>query len=497
MCSWRCRYDQWSLSCGNFVAIPIPPLPFRTYSFNHKQVKYQGFRAITAGLQADTYLEAFSVVRQKPGYSSMMVMRDEEERQILAIARDPDPYGKLAAAIAPEIFGHEDVKKALLLQLVGGVTRNMPDGLRIRGDINICLMGDPGVAKSQLLKYISIIAPRGIYTTGKGSSGVGLTAAVVKDSVTGDLTLEGGALVLADMGICCIDEFDKMEEGDRTAIHEVMEQQTISVAKAGITTTLNARAAVLAAANPLYGRYNPKKSLSENVDLPNSLLSRFDLLFLILDHQHWDRDTALARHVLETHRNPNRDNVGDANRRAESLPPENFKRYIAAAKSIMPTVPKDLSGFIVNSYVDLRKADFNAPVNSRGRRVEENNQAVITPRQLLSILRLSQALARLRLSQTVDRQDVTEAIRLNYASKASLLTSQNRNESQDDAFSKIFNTIKEVGIKQGNKAVRYVQVENAVLKLGFTAEQLRTCLDEYQSINVLEVDEGTGAIIFV
>jgi len=288
-------------------------------------------------------------------------------------------------------------------------------------------MGDPGVAKSQLMKQACNIAPRSVYTTGKGSSGVGLTAAVKRDEQTGEVSLEGGALVLADMGVCCIDEFDKMEESDRTAIHEVMEQQSISIAKAGITTTLNCRTTVLAAANPHFGRYNPYKSPVENIDLPPALLSRFDLLFLLLDTVDNEKDKKLALHVCKVHSSYGADSHVEKKKEGSGGDGEDpdvlnlgFKPYdgtfmrafIKKAKSLEPMIDDSLQRDIVDAYVSIRDDEKRGDLDSR--------KSYTTPRTLLAILRLSQAHARCRFSKRVEREDFDEAMRLTKASKESV-----------------------------------------------------------------------------
>lgn len=426
-----------------------------------------------ATLLTSTYVHAMHIVREKQSYSDMSLSGDQM-RAIENLIEDGDVYSRLASSIAPEIYGHEDVKRALLLALVGGVNRTLPDGMKLRGDVHLCLMGDPGVAKSQLLRYVAHISPRAVYTTGKGSSGVGLTAAVLRDPTTNEMVLEGGALVMADKGICCIDEFDKMEEGDRTAIHEVMEQQTVSIAKAGITTTLNTRTTVLAAANPAFGRYDIRRSPAENINLPAALLSRFDLLWLILDKPSIDGDLSLAQHVLAVHR----DGAAPAPQNASQAPlsPELLRAYIAAAKSHDPYVPLALSDYIAAVYAEMRAEEAAAALP----------HSYTTARTLLSILRLSQALARLRFADHIEQNDVDEALRLMKMSKSSLYD-ENNAERALDPISRIFARIRQHAERTQSMRLTWADISD-LLGTSFKPEQIRQCLVDYASINVWQLE---------
>lgn len=443
-------------------------------------IPYTGFKAMRAGLVADTYLEAMSVSHFKKKYEDYELKEDEEE-QIARLAEDGDLYNKLARSLAPEIFGHEDIKKALLLLLVGAPHRKLKDGMKIRGDLHICLMGDPGVAKSQLLKHIINVAPRGVYTTGKGSSGVGLTAAVQRDPVTNEMVLEGGALVLADMGICAIDEFDKMDESDRTAIHEVMEQQTVSIAKAGITTSLNARTAVLAAANPAWGRYDLRRTPAENINLPPALLSRFDLLWLILDRADMDNDLEMARHIVYVHQNRESPALGFT-----PLEPSVLRAYVSAARRVSPCVPRELEEYIASAYCSIRQeeAKTNAP------------HSYTTVRTLLSILRISAALARLRMSESVTQSDVDEALRLMQMSKFSLY-SDDRQRAGLDAISDIYSILRDEAAQTNRMSVIYSDALNWISRKGYSEAQLKECLEEYASLNVWQIHPQTFDIRFI
>ncbi|KAJ4788540.1 DNA helicase [Rhynchospora pubera] len=316
------------------------------------------------------------------------------------LSKLPDIYDRLTRSLAPNIWELDDVKRGLLCQLFGGNALKLgSSGASLRGDINILLVGDPGTSKSQLLQYMHKLSPRGIYTSGRGSSAVGLTAYVTKDPETGETVLESGALVLSDRGVCCIDEFDKMSDNARSMLHEVMEQQTVSIAKAGIIASLNARTSVLACANPSESRYNPRLSVIDNIHLPPTLLSRFDLIYLILDKADEQTDRRLAKHIVSLFfQNPD-------NSVQEVLDLTTLVAYISYAKKhIHPVLSDEAAEELTRQYVQMRQRG-----NTPGSR---KKVITATARQIESLIRLSEALARMRFSQVVEVGDVAEAFRL-------------------------------------------------------------------------------------
>lgn len=359
-----------------------------------------------------TVLEANHVAKRDDAYAAFR-MTEEDERAIQALANDPNIGKRIRKSIAPSIYGHEDIKTAIALSLFGGVSKDIGGKHRVRGDINILLLGDPGTAKSQFLKYVEKTASRAIFTTGQGASAVGLTASVRKDPMTREWTLEGGALVLADKGVCLIDEFDKMNDADRTSIHEAMEQQSISISKAGIVTTLHARCAIVAAANPIHGRYNPTIPFSQNVELTEPILSRFDVLCVVKDTVDPVMDDMLARFVVGSHTrsHPRFDASGGEEMRvgtlldADIIPQDLLRKYIMYARThIKPKLHGLDQEKLSLLYADLRRESLST------------GSYPITVRHLESMIRMAESSAKMHLRDVVRSDDIDVAIRATVAS---------------------------------------------------------------------------------
>ncbi|XP_014666063.1 PREDICTED: DNA replication licensing factor mcm5-A-like [Priapulus caudatus] len=338
------------------------------------------------------------------GRSAGSPVTADEEEEFRRLAASPGVYETIARSIAPSIYGSEDVKKAIACLLIGGSRKRLPDGLTRRGDINLLLLGDPGTAKSQLLKFVERVSPIAVYTSGKGSSAAGLTASVNRDPQTRNFVMEGGAMVLADGGVVCIDEFDKMREDDRVAIHEAMEQQTISIAKAGITTTLNSRCSVLAAANSVFGRWDDTKG-EENIDFMPTILSRFDMIFIIKDEHNESRDVTLAKHVMNVHMNARQ--MTEEPKEGE-LPLEKLKKYISYCRARCgPRLAAPAGEKLKNRYVLMRSGS-----GEQERDMGRKTSIPITVRQLEAIIRISESLAKMRLQPFANEAHVEEALRL-------------------------------------------------------------------------------------
>lgn len=315
----------------------------------------------------------------------------EDEKQIIAMSKKPDIYEKLISSFAAHVYGHEVIKESILLLIVGSVNKKLDDGSARRGDINILLVGDPGTAKSEMLKFAAKIAPRGLYTSGRGSTAAGLTAAVIRDK-SGIMMLEAGAVVLGDQGLVCIDEFDKIKAEDRSALHEVMEQQTCSVAKGGIVATLNARTSILSAANPMYGKYDPYKNITENVNLPIPLLTRFDIIYVIRDIPEKEKDSKIAGHILEIHKDFQKTS------QTVAINIDLLSKYLAFAKQVVePELTREAVSIIRDYYMKMRNVDSDSMIT-------------VTPRQLEGLIRLSTARARLLLKEKVEKEDAERSI---------------------------------------------------------------------------------------
>ncbi|CAE1224866.1 MCM5 [Acanthosepion pharaonis] len=357
---------------------------------------------VNVGIRAP-YFRVLGIDMDGSGQTSSIQLTPAEEEEFIQLAAHPNLYETIAKSIAPSIWGSVDVKKAIACLLFGGSRKRLPDGLTRRGDVNLLMLGDPGTAKSQLLKFVEQVSPIGVYTSGKGSSAAGLTASVIRDPQSRGFIMEGGAMVLADGGVVCIDEFDKMREDDRVAIHEAMEQQTISIAKAGITTTLNSRCSVLAAANSVFGRWDDTKG-EENIDFMPTILSRFDMIFIIKDEHDENRDVTLAKHVMNVHLN----SLQQTEKQEGELSLETLKKYISYCRSKCgPRISSSAAEKLSGRYVMMR--------NSASEYERETGKKIgipITVRQLEAIVRIAESLAEMRLAAFSTDADVDEALRL-------------------------------------------------------------------------------------
>jgi len=411
------------------------------------------------------YLEAVSIETASKEPESLQIT-PEEEKLFREMAKDPNIHQRLIESIAPSIYGLDHIKKAIMLLLFGGRPKQFPDGVKVRGDVHILLVGDPGTGKSQLLKYAAMIAPRGLYTSGRGSTAAGLTAAVVRDK-GGGMVLEAGALVLADMGIACIDEIDKMRPEDRVAIHEAMAQQTISIAKGGIVATLNARTSILAAANPTLGRYDPYGSFTDNINLPITILSRFDLIFVLRDEPEKERDRRIAEHIIGLQSR----STATA---APPIPPDILRKYIAYAKRIKPELTPAAAKLIKDFYLQMRSI------------YQQTSTVTITARQLESLIRLAEARARAALRDYVTEEDVLDVIDLMKRSLSEVgidvetgkpdidVILTGKPKSMRDKFAVVIRTIKEFQEEKGYAEDE--EVRQALREKGLTDDEINKLL---------------------
>ena len=444
----------------------------------------------------DIYLDGNSIELEEKEFEDVKI-NEEEMKKILELSKDSHVYETIIESIAPSIYGMNIEKEALALQLFGGVTKHMPDETRIRGDIHIMLIGDPGTAKSQLLEYISHLAPRGVYASGKSTSAAGLTAAAVRDDFgEGRWTLEAGALVLADGGIACVDEIDKMTTQDRSALHEAMEQQVIHVAKAGITAALKSRCALLAAANPKYGRFDEYRPISDQIDMAPALLSRFDVIFPIKDKPDKVVDLSMAEHILRSHLGgeikEHRSISDDPKFTKEDeesalgavipiLSTQFLRKYIAfSRRNIVPVMTQEAMQDLADFYVRLRSQESSG----------ETGAIAITPRQLEALVRLAEASARIRLSEQITNEDTERAIKIaqyylrRVASDSGILDidmiATGVSHTQRSRIIELTEIIRALSAEDKSGAANEDEIISEAESKGFEREQIKTDLEKLQ-----------------